>query len=166
MGHPKKQKKKFESPTKPYDKERIDREKKLLSFYGLRRKKEIRRAESILRNFRRRARTLQASANATKERELIDKLATLGVEVKSLDEILSVSLEQLMDRRLQSVVFKKGMANSMKHSRQLILHGHVMISGRRLSWPSYIVRSSEDGLIKVDSPTIDATPTEAKGAQQ
>ncbi|MBI4014585.1 MAG: 30S ribosomal protein S4 [Candidatus Aenigmarchaeota archaeon] len=163
MGHPKKQKKKFASPTKPYDKERIDREKKLLSSYGLRRKKEIRRAESILRDFRQRARTLQASANATKERELIDKLATLGVDVKSLDNILGVSVEQLMDRRLQSVIFKKGMANSMKHARQLILHGHVTISGRKLSWPSYIVRSTEDGLIKVDAPVTNAVET---GEQQ
>lgn len=165
MGHPKKQEKKFESPTKPYDKERIDKEKKLLSSYGLRRKKEIRRAESILRNFRRRARTLQASADATKERELKDKLATLGVDVKSLDEILSVSLEQLMDRRLQSVIFKKGMSGSMKHARQLILHGHVTISGRKMSWPSYIVRSSEDELIKVDAPVAEAKPV-TDGEQQ
>ncbi|MBI4019389.1 MAG: 30S ribosomal protein S4 [Candidatus Aenigmarchaeota archaeon] len=150
MGHPKQQTRKYATPVKPYDKERIEKEKGIVSSYGLRRKKELWRAESILRNLRRRARSLQASPDKSKEQELFAKLAMLGINVKSLDEVLGIPLEQILDRRLQSVVAKKGLANTMKHSRQLITHGHVMIDGRKARWPSYLVPTTQEASIKLE----------------
>ena len=145
MGHPKKFKKKYARPKKPYDKERIDRERKILNDFGLRRKKEIWRAESIVHDYRRRARELQAKRNELAEKELITRLNRLGIQCKRLDDVLQINLDSILSRRLQTLVFKKGMANSMRHSRQLIVHGHVIVDNKKVYWPSYIVeKESED----------------------
>lgn len=144
MGQPKRFKKKYSRPKKPYDKERIERERKVLNDYGLRRKKEIWRAEGIVRNFRRRARELQAKKNEQDEKLLLDRLNKLGVKCKRLDDVLQITLDDVLSRRLQTVLFKKGLANSMKHARQLIVHGHVMVEEKKVFWPSYIVDSGSE----------------------
>ena len=64
MGHPKKQRRKYEGPKRPFDKQRIERERKILNDYGLRRKREIWKSEGILRDFRTRARELLAAIAA------------------------------------------------------------------------------------------------------
>ena len=139
MGQPKKFKKKYSRPKKPYDKERIDTERKILNDYGLRRKKEIWRAEAIVRDFRRRARDLQAKNNQSDEQMLIQKLNKLGIHCKKLDDVLQITLDDILSRRLQTIIAKKGIANSMRHSRQLIVHGHVTVNEKKIFWPSYIV---------------------------
>lgn len=166
MGHPKKQKKKYESPKKPYDKSRIESEKNILKEFGLRRKHEIWRAESMLRNFRRRARELLARPDEKKEKDLFQKLHSLGVTCLKLDDILGVSLENILSRRLQTVVFKKGLANTSKQARQLIVHGHVSIDGKKIRWPSYLMQSNEEDKITVDLK-IESTvsPKEEKGVE-
>jgi small subunit ribosomal protein S4 len=141
VGHPKRQRKKYERPKKPYDKERIEREKQIMKEFGLKRKREIWKAESILREFRRRARELQATKDEKKERELFGKLQKLGLIGKDakLDDILDIKLEDILSRRLQTIVFKKGFSNTPKGARQLITHRHVYVNKRRLPWPSYLV---------------------------
>ena len=139
MGHPKKFRKKYERPKKPYDKARIESERKIKESFGLRRKKEIWRTESIVRDFRRRARELQAKRNEKNEKELIGSLNKIGVSCKRLDDVLQINLDDVLARRLQTIIFKKGLANSMKHSRQLIVHGHILVDNRKIFWPSYIV---------------------------
>src|SRR3989338_8915516 len=144
MGQPKKFKKKYERPKKPYDKERIERERKVLNNFGLRRKKEIWRAEGIVRDFRRRARELQARKDERAEKELLEKLYKIGMRCEKLDDVLQIDLDEILSRRLQTIVFKKGFANSMKHARQLIVHGHIMINDRKVFWPSYIVEKDNE----------------------
>lgn len=139
MGQPKKQRRKYERPKRPYDRERIERERKLLQDYGLRRKKEIWAAESILRGFRRRARELQARENEKKKKELLEKMSKIGIKCSTLDEVLGISLKDILDRRLQTIIQKKNYASSMKHARQLITHGRVSVDDRKIRWPSYIV---------------------------
>ncbi len=151
MGQPKKFKKKYERPKKPYDKERIERERKILDNFGLRRKKEIWRAESIVRDYRRRARELQAKKNELAERELIGRLNRLGVQCKRLDDVLQINLDDILSRRLQTLVFKKGIANSIRHSRQLIVHGHVTVGNRKVFWPSYIVEKDMEDKISLSN---------------
>ena len=150
MGHPKKFKKKYERPKKPYDKARIESERKVLDNFGLRRKKEIWRAESIIRDFRRRARALQAKANEKSEKELIEHLNKIGISCKRLDDVLQITLEDILARRLQTIIFKKGLANSMKHSRQLIVHGHVTVENKKMFWPSYIVEKIMEDKISLN----------------
>jgi small subunit ribosomal protein S4 len=137
----KKQKSKFERPRRPWDKVRIEEERKLMQNYGLRRKKEIWRSESILRDYRRLARNLAASRDKEKEKILLDKLFSMGMVSKdaSVDDVLGLKLENLLDRRFQTVIFKKGLANSVKQARQYIVHGHVAFEGRRIRWPSMLV---------------------------
>lgn len=151
MGHPKRQERKYSRPKKPYDKERIEREKKLEKDYGLRRKQEIWKAEAILRDFRRRARDLQAHHDGKKEKELVGKLNRLGIKCETLDDVLETSLENILSRRLQTLVQKKGLASTPRHARQLIVHGHVTVDSRRIRWPSYLVESSEEEKISLSS---------------
>ncbi len=165
MGHPKKQRRKYERPKRPYDKVRIEREKKLLQDYGLRRKKEIWRAESILRNFRRRARELQAMRNEKMEQELLQKLNKLGINVSIVDDVLGIRLENILSRRLQTIVYKKGIANTPKQSRQMIVHGHVYIDNRKILWPSYLVKSDEESKIKIN-PKIRTEMTAEKNVKE
>lgn len=134
-------KKKFKKPIKPWDKERMGKESILLKTFGLRRKHEIWKAESILRLFRRRARDLAAKRDKTQERILLDKLYKMGLLGKNadLDDVLSLTGENLLERRLQTIVFKKKIANTPKQARQFITHGHIAIEGRRTIYPSFSV---------------------------
>jgi small subunit ribosomal protein S4 len=149
MGHPKKQKRKFEKPRRPFDKERIEREEKIRRDYGLRRKKEILRAEGIVRDFRRRARSLQAEPDEEKEKELLEKLNKLGLECSKLEDVLGIKLEDILSRRLQNIIYKKNLANSIKEARQFIIHGHVMVNKRKILWPGYLVPTKLEDSIEL-----------------
>ena len=135
---------------KPYDKSRLEREKAVKDNFGLRRKKEIWRAESILRNFRQRARALQANRNEKDEARLLETMRNMGIKCDNLENILEVGLDDILSRRLQSIVHKKGLANTMKQSRQFVVHGHVMVGDRKVMYPSYIVSGDEDDKITMD----------------
>ncbi|MEM5867619.1 MAG: 30S ribosomal protein S4, partial [Candidatus Aenigmatarchaeota archaeon] len=132
-------KKKYEKPRRPWDKERIEKEKELMKKFGLKRKKELWRAEAILRKYRRIARNLVGKKDEKKEKILIEKLKKMGFlkDGNSIDDVLSLTVENILERRLQTIVFMKGFANSIKHARQLITHGHVKVNGRKIQYPSY-----------------------------
>ena len=53
------------------------------------------------------------------------------------------NLLQLLERRLDNVVFRLGMAASRRESRQMVAHGHFQVNGRKVSVPSYIVKVGE-----------------------
>lgn len=165
MGHPKKFRKKYERPKKPYDKARIDAERKVLNMFGLRRKKEIWRAEGIVRDFRRRARALQAKRNERDEKELLARLNRIGVQCGRLDDVLQIGLDDVLSRRLQTIIFKKGLANSMKHARQLVVHGHVTVQDKKIFWPSYIVeKQAEESISLTPQMSAKAVKGETKKA--
>jgi small subunit ribosomal protein S4 len=144
------QHKKYETPRRPWDRARIEAEKKIKQNYGLRRKKEIWRAESILRNYRRLARELAASKDKEKEKILIDKLVKMGLltPASDLDDVLALTVDKILERRLQTIAFKKGLAKTVKEARQLIVHGHIGVNDKRVRWPGMIVTLSDEGRIK------------------
>ena len=147
MGDPRKLKKKWKSPRKRWDAERIAFERELMKKYGLRRKREIRRAEEIIRKFRRRARELIAHPNKEEEAQLIEKVRELGLlntENPTIDDILGIEVQNLLERRLQTIVYKKGLANTIKQARQFISHGHIAVEGRKVVSPGYLVKVSEE----------------------
>ena len=117
----------------------------------MRRKQELRRAEATLRNFRRRARKLQALKDIEKERAIFEKLAVMGLASDKLEDILELKLEHILSRRLQTIVHKKGFANTIKHARQKIVHGHITISGRVVRWPGFLVSVAQESEIKSHS---------------
>jgi len=148
----KRQRKKYMTPSHPWEKERMDAEDQLLRKCGLRRKREIWRTQTILRNFRRQARNLLAATGPQAEletKQLLSKLRRLGLvgENATLDDVLGLTVEKLLERRLQAVVCRLGLARTPKQARQLIVHGHIAIGGRRVNVPSYLVPVHEEPLI-------------------
>lgn len=147
----KKIKKKYKRPQKMWNKERIEADKELIKEFGLKKKREIWKAETLLRKYRGLARRLAAKKNERVEKELIEKLARFGILKKGsgLDDVLSMSVNDILGRRLQTIVTRKGLANTPNQARQLIVHGHVTIDGRKIVYPSYMVALEEESKIKV-----------------
>jgi len=144
---------KFKKPRRPWDSAQIKENKELIKNYGLRRKKEIFLAQEILRNFRQRARSLIATKDKDKEKILLDKMIKFNLlgEKNDIDDVLVLTVNDILDRRLQTIVFKKGLAKTPKQARQLIVHGHVSISGRKTIFPSYRVNVEEESKIVLGS---------------
>jgi small subunit ribosomal protein S4 len=144
-------KKKYETPLNPWDKERLEKERQLMKTYGLKKKQELWRTEALLKKYRKIARSLIAKRDKEKEKTLIEKLNKIGVLSgdATLDDVLSLTVENFLERRLQTILFRKGMAKSIKHARQLITHGHVIIDGKKIVYPSYLVPVSEEEKIQV-----------------
>ena len=140
-------KKTYSKPRKPWDRARIEEEKKLIKNYGLRRKREIWKAASYLRIFRQRARDLAAKRDEEEQKKLLEKLYKLGILEKNanLNDVLGLTVENILERRLQTIVYKKGLANTLRQARQLIVHGHIQVNGRSTKFPSFLVtRDLED----------------------
>ncbi len=149
MGDPRKQKKKYVAPKKPFDSDRFEQELQLIGAYGLRNKKELWKHRTDLSNYRRNARQMLAlppADRAQNERELVTKLSRIGILTTepTLDHVLDLTLENLLERRLQTIVFRKGMASSMHHARQLVNHGHIDIDGARVNTPQRLITVTEE----------------------
>ncbi len=147
--------KKFKKPRTPWNITKIKDDRKLLNDYGLRRKKEMLIAQGVLRIYRQRARDLIAEKDKDKEKILIDKMAKLGFLIKkesTLDDILALNITNVLDRRLQTLVLRKGIAKTPMQARQLIVHGHISVAGRKTKFPSYIVPVEEDRKISIHMP--------------
>lgn len=150
MGHPKRSRPKFSRPLKPWDEVRIERERKIIKEYGLRRKAEIWKTEAELTRIRELARELRAHRDEKKEKDFLARLERLGIIGKgTLDNVLNTKMEDLLNRRLQTLVFRKGLSTSIKHARQLITHGHIAVGERRLTWPSATVPKEMEDRITV-----------------
>jgi len=151
--------KKFKKPRSPWNINKIKEENKLLSEYGLRRKKEMLIAQDVLRRYRQRARELIAEKDKEKERILIEKMARIGLLNKkesTLDDVLALGITTVLDRRLQTLVFRKAIAKTPMQARQLIVHGHVSVAGRRMRFPSYMVPVEEERKITLHMPEKNA----------
>jgi small subunit ribosomal protein S4 len=154
LGDPKKARKQFSRPRSPWRADQLAQELYLVGTFGLRNKRELWKAETQLSSVRKQARVLLAATRAVREREekkLLDSLRKKGLigEVATLDDILSLTVEDMLARRLQSMVFKKGMALSSLHSRQLIVHGHVAVGQRVITIPGYEVGGAEEGVVRL-----------------
>lgn len=149
----KKGEKTYDTPQEGWQSERIQEEKNIVGEYGLKNKKELWKSQSFIRNMRREARKLIAAENEEKKRDIIEKLNSLGMvkEDSKLEDILSLNVEDVLDRRLQTVVFKKGLADTIKEARQLITHGKIKVDDKRVNVPSYLVKKEEEGDIEGDA---------------
>jgi len=147
MGDPRRQKKKYVVPKRPFDNDRFESELQLIGTYGLRNKKELWKHSTDLSNFRRQARNLLAlppSERQQSEQELVTKLTRIGVlQEPSLDNVLDLTLENVLERRLQTIVFRKGLAASLHHARQLVTHGHIALDDARVTTPSRLITAGE-----------------------
>jgi small subunit ribosomal protein S4 len=157
MGYPGKNHKSYQPPKRPWEKTRIEQETRLVIEYGLRNKREVWKAQSILRKYRKGARVLLALMSSRTDRALFDaKRAELIMSLQragllgpdaDIDDILALKVQAQLERRLQTIVYRKGLARSPKQARQLVTHGHIAIAGRRVSIPAYRVKSTEENQI-------------------
>ncbi len=149
MGDPRTIKSKYSRPSHPWQRERIEEERTLVRDYGLKNKTEIYRTRSRLKTVADLAKKLIAArgAQAEKERQqLLSRLARLGL-VKAgaqLDDVLGLQLKNLLERRLQTMLVRKGLARSMNQARQFVVHEHVTVGSRVVSAPGYNVPVEEE----------------------
>lgn len=153
MGDPKKQRRRYSRPTHPWKVERITKENELCKKYCLKNKREVWRTKSTVGIFRKHARSLLVSSGEEVEKEkkeLLDKLNRLGIlETQSLDDVLALNVEDLLERRLQTLVYRKGLANTIKQARQLVVHRHVLVGDKIVNIPMYIVPKDREDEIKI-----------------
>jgi len=152
MGDPRRLRKKYYTPSHPWQGDRISEENKILKEYGLKNKKEIWKARSVLKNAAAQAKKLsgERSEQARKESEqLLKRLVKLGL-LKSnsgLGDVLNIKFGDVLNRRLQTMIYKNGLARSMKQARQFVVHGHIMVNDKLVDIPSYIVNVDEQSKI-------------------
>lgn len=140
-------------PRRPFEKERMDAEMKLLGEYGLRNKHEIWRVQYLMSKTRARARVLLTldEKNPTRLFEgaaLLRRLKRMGVlddDKQELDHVLGLKINDYLERRLQTQVFKLGLAKSIHHSRVLIRQRHIRVGKQMVNVPSFMVRNENQG---------------------
>ena len=152
MGDTRRFKKHFAKPFKPWDEIRIAEEKPLIKDYGLKNKKEIWAAEAMLRTFKAQAKKLIATRGKQAEKEkqqLLARLLSLGLtnQAADLDTVLGLTIKNILDRRLQTLVHNKKLARSIGQARQFIVHEHILVNGKKIAVPSYLVRKNEEEAI-------------------
>ena len=83
------------------------------------------------------------------ERQYLKRLVRLGIlpEQATVDNILDLSVKDLMERRLQTIVYRIGLAKTVHQGRQFVIHGHISVAGGIVTVPSYIVRKDEESRI-------------------
>ena len=165
MGKPKFSRKKYVTPSHPWQEDRIKEENEFIKKYGLKNKREVWKAETRLRKYRGQARELLAKidtgdAQSKKESDqLLMYLSIMNIlpPKSTLDDVLALNTESILSRRLQTLTYLKGLANTPYQSRQLISHGHIAIGDRRVTVPGYLVTKDEEGEIGYtsDSPLND-----------
>ncbi|MBS3057498.1 MAG: 30S ribosomal protein S4 [Candidatus Diapherotrites archaeon] len=149
MGDPKRAERHYEIPRKHWDLAVIESERKTMETYGLKNKRELHHLQAIVKTKRHNARSLlalSAEQRAKRQSELLKSLEKIGLlpEHATLDDVLVLSIEELLERRLQTVVWRKGLANTIGQARQFIVHGHIAVNGKKIDRPSYIVSKSEE----------------------
>ena len=140
--------KKYSRPRKPFDKARMEEENILMKKYGLKNKREIWKANFRIDKIREQAKKL-ITASQEEQKQFLIKFIKLGLIKKDsqIDDILALSGEDLLKRRLQTIIQKINIASTPKQARQLITHKHVVVGGKVVNIPSYLVSLDEEKAI-------------------
>lgn len=65
-------------------------------------------------------------------------------------------LLQILESRLDNVVYRSGLARTRRHARQLVVHGHFLVNGQKVNVPSY--RVAPHDVIDVKAKSVETTP--------
>jgi small subunit ribosomal protein S4 len=157
MGDPRKLRNKYERPKKLWDVDRLNHDKALETEYGLKNMRELWRATAELKKYRREARRLLSLTEEERKSDagkILAKLAKFGIlkQGSVIDDVLSLEVRAILERRLQTMVLRKGLALSPAQSRQLITHGFIAINGKVVTRPSYMVNVSEEAALSHARP--------------
>lgn len=168
MGDPRKAKKSYTRPRSIWTSDQISSELYIVGSYGLRNKKELWKAQTEIARIRNQARALLAISTDVrheKETKLLNYLSRLGIveDSSTLDDILNLKIEDILERRLQTLVMKRSNLKSPYQARQIVVHGHVSIGDRKINLPGYLVKKDEEAQILIHfTPVIETssnTPT-------
>ena len=140
--------KKYTKPKKLHDKIRTDEENSILKKYGLKNKREIWKADAKTSSIRDRAKGL-ITKGADEQERFVKKLVKEGFNVKKIQDILALTKENILERRLQTILAKKKIARTSKSARQLITHKHILINKNVVNIPSYHVNLDEEDKIEL-----------------
>jgi len=175
MGDPRRLAKKHETPRKILDAERVSIESALKREYGLKSTRELWVALKELKKIRREARRLLSLGEKGREEsmKILAKLKRLGITAKEdaqLEDLLTLTVRDFLERRLQTRVMRSSLARTMPQARQLVTHGFISISGRRVSVPSYMVSVSEESAVSyykaIDLSVPEAEKKARRGAPE
>jgi len=130
--------KSYSRPKRPFDKVRIEEEGGIVEEFGLKNKREIWKAEAKIKIIREKAKRL-ISAKPEEQQILFNKLNKMGLKVNSISSVLSLDKKDYLRRRLQTIVVTKKLASTPKQARQFITHKKILVDGRAVDSPSYVV---------------------------
>merc|ERR1712151_1319255 len=123
------------NPRRPFEREKLINELKLVGTYGLRCKREVWRTQLTLAKLRKAARILLTLDDTDPRRlfegeALIRRMVRIGLlkdSERKLDYVLGLTISQFMERRLQTLVVKRKLASSVHHARVLIGQRHIAV---------------------------------------
>lgn len=154
MGLPIKHRKKFISHKKKWDKNTILQEAVLVKDYGLKNKKEIKKVELKLSKIKDLAKEFNKSTQTKESAEakhFIEKLKAQGflnAQATSLDEVLDITIRDLLERRLSTIIYQKKLARTPFQARQFIVHRHVKVAGKVIDSPAHLVPLADEFTIE------------------
>jgi len=173
MGDPRKLRNKSERPKKLWETDRIAEESGLKKDYGLKAMRELWMSTAELKKYRREARRLLSQTEDERkgdDTKILAKLARYDIlkPGSKLEDVLSLTVKDVLERRLQTIVMRKGLARSMSQSRQLITHGFIAVNGVKVTRPNYLVKAADgiDYAKPIDiSVKTDEAPAQARKAE-
>jgi small subunit ribosomal protein S4 len=159
VGDPRKLRKSYRRPRRIWNSDQLNSELYIIGSYGLRNKRELWKAQTRVANFRNQARKLLAltlEERQEKESLLLSFLNRLGLtNTQSLDDILNLKIEDVLERRLQTIVMRKMGVKSPLQARQVVVHGHVSVGNQKVNLPGYLVKKEDESkiLVHVEVPS-------------
>ncbi|MFH1803018.1 MAG: 30S ribosomal protein S4 [archaeon] len=153
----KRKSKSYKKPMKPFEAGRIKEENELRKKYALKNKREIWKTQAKVDYYRGRAKALANKPHEEQE-VLFKKLQALGLKVESIADVLGLKVEDILKRRLPTVVSEKKLADTVKQARQMVVHKKIKINNKVVSAPSYLVPVSEEKKIEVKKKAKKAKP--------
>src|SRR3989344_7109141 len=135
-------------PKKAYEKSRILEENALVQKYALKNKREIWKSLAKINYYRSRAKEL-AKSSMEEQKILFDKLNALGIKTNSISDVFALKIENLLERRLPTIIAKRALAKTPQQARQMVVHKNILIDGKVVNTPSYIVKVTEENSISV-----------------
>ena len=147
MGDPKRRRKIFTRPKQLFSPVRIEEEKNLVNKYGLKNRREIWRTETMIKKIRDQAKKL--ILHPEKQQEFIARLNKLGLVTQNatIDDVLDLTKEKLLERRFQTIVFNKKLAKTIRAARQLITHKKIRVDKQICNIPGRLIDIEEENKI-------------------
>ncbi len=169
MGAPKRNRRKYDKPKEIWNSERIESDNQLVKDYGLKNMKELWIAQTRIGRVRRNARMFLSGAEGGNQEDkgMIKRLSKFGITKAdaTFDDLLDLDEKAILERRLQSIVMRRGLARTMRQARQLIVHGFISIDGRKVTRPGYLVSLEEEKFIGYYKPIKIEAPSQQQATQ-